>query len=120
MAARIYRVSRGDMHSLTQTRGGAMYSSGTWIVKKGHEEEFARIWQIAADRMSLDFPGVTFRLLRDAEDPRRFVALSGAWRSAEQIASARSLPSFQELMTGSEKFVESSELSTFELVTEIS
>lgn len=97
-----------------------MYSSGTWIVKKGHEEEFARIWQAAADQMSLEFPGVTFRLLRDAENPTRFVALSGAWRGAEQIASARDLPAFKELMTQSGKIVESSELSTFELAAEVS
>lgn len=97
-----------------------MYASGTWIVKKGHEEEFARIWQAAADQASLEFPGVTFRLLRDAENPMRFVAFSGTWRNAEQIAAARSLPSFQELMAGMDEIVESAELSTFELAAEIS
>jgi len=97
-----------------------MYASGMWTVKKGHEEEFARIWQAAADEASLQFPGVTFRLLRDVENPRRFVAFSGAWRNAEQIATARGLRSFQELMAQAEKIVESAELSTFELAAEIS
>ena len=34
-----------------------MYASGMWIAKKGHEEEFARIWQAAADEASLRVPG---------------------------------------------------------------
>ena len=97
-----------------------MYASGMWMVKKGHEDEFARIWQAAADQASLTFPGVTFRLLRDAENPRRFLAITGAWRNAEQIASARSLPAFQDLMAQTDKLLESSELSTFELAAEIS
>lgn len=97
-----------------------MYASGVWIVKKGHEDEFANIWQAAADQGSLQFPGVTFRLLRDVENPGRFVAFSGAWRNAEQIAAARAMPSFQEAMTSAQKIVESVELSTFELAAEVS
>lgn len=97
-----------------------MYASGVWVVKEGHEQEFARIWQAAADEASLHFPGVTFRLLRDVENPRRFVAFSGAWRNAEQIAAARDLVSFQELMAQSGEIAESSDLATFELVVEIS
>lgn len=97
-----------------------MYASGAWIVKKGHEEEWARMWQAAADEASLQFPGVTFRLLRDVENPRRFVAFSGAWRNAEQIAAARALPSFRDAMVASQKIVESVELSTFELAAEVS
>jgi len=97
-----------------------VYASGMWVVKKGHEDEFARIWQTAADQGSLQFPGVTFRLLRDAENPRRFVAVTGPWRNAEQIATAQSAPSFREAMAAAEKMVESSELSTFELAAEVS
>jgi len=97
-----------------------VYASGVWVVQKGHEDEFARIWQAVADEAALEFPGVTFRLLRDAEDPRRFVAFSGAWRNAEQIAAARSLPGFQQLMPGVDEIVESAELTTYELAAEIS
>ena len=97
-----------------------MYASGTWVVKKGREEDFARAWQQAADDASLKFPGVTFRLLRDAENPRRFIAFSGPWRNEEQIASARSLPSFHALTAETEKLTESGELSTFELAAEVS
>jgi heme-degrading monooxygenase HmoA len=97
-----------------------VYASGVWVVKKGHEDEFARGWQAAADQSSLEFPGVTFRLLRDVGDPRRFIAVSGAWRNAEQIASARSLPAFRELMSKAETIVESAHVSEYELVAEVS
>ncbi len=97
-----------------------MYTSGVWLVKKGREDEFARLWQASADQISLEFPGLTFRLLRDVDNPSRFVSLGGAWRNAEQIAAARAMPSFQETMQASEKIVESYELSTFELAAEIS
>jgi len=97
-----------------------MYTSGTWIVKKGHEDEFARLWQASADGVSLQFPGITFRLLRDAENPRRFVSFAGAWRNAEQIEAMRSLPSFQQSMADMQRTLESGEISTFELAAEIS
>ena len=66
-----------------------MYTSGVWIVKKGREDEFARRWQESSDSVSLDFPDVTFRLLRDRENPRRFVSLGEGWRNVEQIEAAR-------------------------------
>lgn len=97
-----------------------MYASGVWVVREGREQEFARIWQSAADEAALRFPGVTFRLLRDVASPRRFVAFSGPWRSAEQIAAARELPSFQTLVGAGDDVVESAELAIFELAAEIS
>lgn len=97
-----------------------MYTSGTWIVKSGKEEEFARRWQESADQAVLQNPGVTFRLLRDVENPRRFVSVGGAWRNAEQIAAARNSPSFQEAMAAIDEILESADLSTYDLVAEIS
>lgn len=97
-----------------------MYTSAVWVVKKGHEDEFARRWQEAVDQLVLRFPGITFRLLRDVDDPRRFVSVGGAWRNAEQIAAARSEPSYQEAMSALDRILESGEVSTFELAAEIS
>jgi heme-degrading monooxygenase HmoA len=97
-----------------------MYTSGVWIVKKGHEDEFARLWQAAVDQLSLEFPGITFRLLRDIENPRRFISLGGAWRNTEQIAAARAFPSYEEAMADLEKVLESGDLGTFELAAEVS
>lgn len=97
-----------------------MYTSGVWIVKEGSEDEFARRWQASADQLALEFPEITFRLLRDTENRRRFVSVGGAWRSAEQIEAARNLPSFQEAMADIESLLEGGEISTYELVAEIS
>jgi heme-degrading monooxygenase HmoA len=120
-------MARGTIATVAQAvpdwsrrRGGAVYTSGTWIVKEGHEDEFARGWQRSVDRLALEFPGITFRLLRDADNPRRFVSVGGAWRNAEQIAAARNLPSYQEAMADLETVLEKGEISTYELVAEIS
>lgn len=97
-----------------------MYTSGVWIVKKGREDDFARRWQEGADSVSLDFPGVTFRLLRDRENPQRFVSLGDGWRNAEQIEAARSSPAFQDSTASIWRLLESGEISTLDLVVEIS
>ena len=97
-----------------------MYTSGVWIVKKGREDDFARRWQESTDSVSLDFPGVTFRLLRDRENPRRFVSLGDGWRNAEQIEAARSSPAFQDALASIWRLLESGEISTLDLVVEIS
>jgi quinol monooxygenase YgiN len=97
-----------------------VYTSGVWIVKKGREDEFARRWQESADGLSLDFPDVTFRLLRDRENPQRYISLGEGWRTAEQIESARSSPSFQDSMAAVWRMLESGDISTLDLVAEIS
>jgi heme-degrading monooxygenase HmoA len=101
-------------------RGGAVYTSGVWVVKKGHEDEFVRRWQASVDQLALQYPGITFRLLRDVDQPQRFVSIGGAWRNPEQIAVARSLPSYQEAMKEVEAVLASGEVSTFELAAEVS
>lgn len=97
-----------------------MYTSGLWIVKDGHEGDFARRWQASVDHLALEYPGITFRLLRDAGNPRRFVSVGGPWRGAEQIETALSLPLYREAMVELDDIVEQGELSVYELVVEIS
>jgi quinol monooxygenase YgiN len=95
-------------------------TSGIWVVKEGRESEFRRRWEESAGNLSLEFPDVTFRLLRDREDPRRFVSLGEGWRNVEQIEEARSLPSFQDAMASIWRMLESGDLATLELAVEIS
>lgn len=95
-------------------------TSAIWMVKKGREDDFARRWEESASALSLEFPGVTFRLLRDHENPRRFVSLGEGWRNHEQIEAARSLPAFQDAMTSLWRLLDSGDTSTLELVVEIS
>jgi quinol monooxygenase YgiN len=95
-------------------------TSGIWLVKAGREDDFARQWQESADGVSLDFPDVTFRLLRDRENPQRFFSLGEGWRNPEQIETARSSPSFQDSMASIWRLLDSGEISTLDLVAQVS
>ena len=95
-------------------------TSGIWVVKKGREGDFARRWQESTDSVSLDFPDVKFKLLRDHGNPQRFVSLGEGWRNIEQVEQARSLPRFQDSMASIWRLLDSGELSTLELVAEVS
>jgi heme-degrading monooxygenase HmoA len=97
-----------------------MYTAAMWFVKEGQEGEFERLWQASADNLALEFPGVTFRLLRNADDRRRFVSVGGPWRGAEQIAAARELPSFKEATAAVGELIESGDMASYDLVAEIS
>jgi quinol monooxygenase YgiN len=98
----------------------AVYTSGVWNVKEGREEEFERRWQESANATVLEFPDVKFMLLRDRDDPRRFVSLSEGWRNAEQIKAARSSPGYQDAMAAIWRVLESGEIATLDLVAETS
>jgi quinol monooxygenase YgiN len=95
-------------------------TSGIWTVKAGREGDFARRWEESASNLSLEFPDVTFRLLRDHDEPRRFVSLGEGWRNLEQIETARSLPAFQDAMSSIWRLLETGDMSTLELAVEIS
>ena len=95
-------------------------TSGIWMVKRGREDDFARRWEESAGSLSLEFPGVTFRLLRDHENPQRFVSLGEGWRNHEQVEAARGLPAYQDSMASIWRVLDSGEMSTLELVVEIS
>lgn len=97
-----------------------MYTSGVWIVKEGREAEFARRWQESADSVALDVPGVKFMLMRDRENPRRFVSLGEGWRNDEQIETARSTPAFQDAMASIWRMLDSGDISTLDLVASVS
>jgi quinol monooxygenase YgiN len=97
-----------------------VYTSGVWVVKEGRESEFERRWQEGANGTSLEFPDVKFMLLRDRENPRRFVSLAEGWRNVEQIEAARSTPAFQDSMAAIWRVLESGEISTLDLLAEVS
>jgi quinol monooxygenase YgiN len=97
-----------------------MYTSGVWLVKEGREDEFARRWQEGADRLVLDYQGVKFMLLRDRENPRRFVSLDEGWRNAEQIEAAHATPEYQDTLASIWRVLDSGETSTLDLVASVS
>jgi heme-degrading monooxygenase HmoA len=90
------------------------------MVKEGREEEFARRWQESADRLALETPGVTYKLLRDRDDPRRYVSLGEGWRTPEQIEAVRESPGYQDSLASIWRVLDSGDLSTLDLVSEVS
>jgi quinol monooxygenase YgiN len=97
-----------------------VYTTGTWIVKAGREEEFARRWQESVDSVSLENPGISFKLLRDRENPRRYLSFGEGWRNPEQYDAVRESPGFQDSLASIWRLLESGEMTTFDLVAEIS
>ena len=97
-----------------------MYTFGVWIAKEGREAEFARRWQESADSVALNVPDVKFMLLRDRENPRRFISLGEGWRNSEQIEAARTTPEFQDAMASIWRVLESGDLATLDLVASVS
>lgn len=95
-------------------------TSGIWLVKEGREEEFERRWQESVDGIALDYPGVKFMLLRDRENPRRFVSLGEGWRNIEQVEAMRGTPGFQDSLAAIWRLLDTGEISTLELVSEVS
>jgi quinol monooxygenase YgiN len=97
-----------------------VYTSGVWVVKEGREDEFTRRWQESADRLVLDFPGVKFMLLRDQENPQRFVSLGEGWRNRAQIEAARETPEFQDAMSSIWRVLDSGEMAVLDLIASVS
>jgi quinol monooxygenase YgiN len=97
-----------------------MYTSAVWNVKAGMAEMFERGWQSSVDRMSVELPNVTFRLLRDTQNPSRFVSVAGPWKGPEQWDAVRSSEGFQSAMAAMADVLESSEMATYDLVVEVS
>ena len=95
-------------------------TAGIWAVKPRRVGDFTRMWEQSASSLSVDFPEVTFRLLRDRDDPSRFISLAEGWRNAEQIEAARSLPAFQDAMAAIWRLLEDGDQSTLDLVVEVS
>jgi quinol monooxygenase YgiN len=90
------------------------------MVKEGREEEFARRWQESVDAVSLDHPGVTFKLYRDRDNPRRFFSMGEGWRNPEQFEAVRESPAFQDSLASIWRLLDSGDVATLDLVAEIS
>jgi quinol monooxygenase YgiN len=93
---------------------------GVWIVKEGREADFRRRWEQMTSALSLQYPDVTFQLMRDRDDPQRYLSFGAGWRHLEQIDESKSLPVFQDAMASIWRLLESGNLSTLELAVEIS
>lgn len=75
----------------------AVYTAGIWTVKPGREDEFVALWRELAAWTATAFPGARGTLLRDREQPNRFLSF-GPWESVEQIEAWRAAREWQELV----------------------
>jgi heme-degrading monooxygenase HmoA len=95
-----------------------LYTSGEWLVKEGREEEFVGAWRDLADWTAEAIPGARWaRLLRDREEPRRFLSF-GPWESLEAIASWRASEGFAERIGRIRELVDDLRPRTLEVVAE--
>ena len=95
---------------------GQPYTSGVWIAKPGREEEFVAAWREFAEWTSATGAGRGWaKLLRDREQPTRFVSL-GRWDSSEDEEAYRSHPGFAERLSHVRELVDHLERSTLDEV----
>ena len=72
----------------------SVFTLGVWTETEGCEDNFVRAWRDLAERTKDDFSDATATLLRDREQPNRFVSF-GPWESLDQIEQWRNSNTFQ-------------------------
>jgi heme-degrading monooxygenase HmoA len=76
---------------------GDIYTSGSWKPTPGSEEAFIEAWtQFAAWGSNMTGAG-TLRLLRDVDDPSRFVSF-GDWDTLDEARGWKATAEFKEQM----------------------
>jgi heme-degrading monooxygenase HmoA len=94
------------------------YTSGAWVVKDGEEEEFVQAWRDFVSWAS-EMPGSqTFRLVRDLDNPKRYLSFA-PWDSFEHQDAWKSLPEFRERIGRVRAHCEDFVPTTHELVTTV-
>jgi heme-degrading monooxygenase HmoA len=95
------------------------YTSGTWDVKDGEEDAFVQAWTAFVEWAS-EMPGSgVFRLVRDLDEPQRYVSFA-PWESFEAQNAWKELPEFRERIGRVRRHCENFEPRTLELVTQVS
>jgi heme-degrading monooxygenase HmoA len=72
----------------------SIYTLGVWTVKPGREDDFIEAWNAMAMATAADFPGASAMLLRDRDEPTKFIS-SGPWDSLDQIETWRGSDTFK-------------------------
>lgn len=94
------------------------YTSGAWLVKPGEEEDFVEAWREFA-AWGRTMPGCgTLRLVRDVENPSRFMSF-GPWESFEAQRAWKEHGEFRERIMQVRRHVDDFTPSTLELVTQV-
>lgn len=98
----------------------SIYTIGVWTVKPGREDDFVAGWRALAQwTLDEDLGGTHATLVRDHENPRRFVSF-GPWGSVEAIERWRAHPGFGRHFAALQETIESFEPGMYESVLVIS
>lgn len=96
-----------------------IYTVGIWTVKAGREEEFVAAWRAMGEATIAEFPAAHGRLLRDVENPGRFVSF-GPWDSLEAVDAWRASIPFKEGVARIRDLLDAFEPGTYEVDAEVS
>lgn len=95
---------------------GDIFTSGTWVVPAGKEDDFVAAWTEFAEWTKANISGAGWVvLLRDAEQPNRFTSL-GPWESAAHIEAWRASDGFRERLGRLEDMAETFDATRLERV----
>ena len=94
------------------------YTSGLWQVKAGEEDAFVAAWTDFVE-WGRSMPGSsTFRLVRDHDDPSRFMSFA-PWESFEAQQAWKEEPEFRERIGRVRAHCDAFQPLVYELVTEV-
>ena len=96
-----------------------IYTVGIWSVKAGREEEFVAAWRAMGEATIAEFPAAHGKLLRDVDNPGRFVSF-GPWDSRGTIDAWRASASFKQGVAGIRELLDAFEPGTYEVSAEVS
>jgi heme-degrading monooxygenase HmoA len=93
------------------------YTHSIWTVKPGQEDEFVRRWLDLAQWSAMQGLSGSATLLRDFDDPRRFISF-GPWESLERVARWRTSTGFNERVARLHEVLDGFEPRTLIVVAE--
>jgi heme-degrading monooxygenase HmoA len=93
----------------------APYTHTSWVVKEGREDEFVERWREWADWTRRQGLASQAMLLRDVDDPRRFISF-GPWESIQAVSNWRAQAGYHERVVQLGEVVDHFEPRTLEVV----
>ena len=96
-----------------------IYTVGIWTAKAGREEEFVAAWRAMGEATIEEFPAAHGRLLRDIDNPHRFISF-GPWESLETVDAWRASAPFQQGVAHIRELLDAFEPGTYEVIAEVS
>lgn len=95
-----------------------IYTVGIWTVNDGREEEFIAAWRALGEATIAEFPTARGRLLRDLDNPCRFVS-SGPWENLRVVEEWRASTAFTEGVARIRELLDDFEPGTYEVSAEV-